>query len=123
MSPETVAIVGSRDYLHRDWVENYVNALPDGTTVVSGGAPGVDRWAEYAAAQRGLKVWVERADWEMYGGAAGPIRNTALVALADRLVAFWDGKSRGTADTIRKARAAGLPVEVIGLDEYPGGAP
>jgi hypothetical protein len=116
---EKVAIVGSREYPHRDRVENYVNALPDGTTVVSGGAPGVDRWAEYAAAQRGLKVWVERADWDRYGRAAGPMRNALIVAGAERLVAFWDGSSRGTADTIRKARAAGIPVEVIGIEPEP----
>ena len=119
MSPVTVAIVGSREYPHRDRVYEYVAALPYGTTVVYGGAHGVDRWAEYAAAQRGLKVWIERADWDMYGGAAGPIRNTAIVALADRVVAFWDGKSRGTADTICKARAAEVPVEVFGLEATP----
>ena len=113
---ERVAIIGSREYPHRDRVENYVNALPDGTVIVSGGAPGVDRWAQYAASQRGLRVWLERADWDRYGRAAGPMRNALIVAGAERLVAFWDGSSRGTADTIRKARAAGIPVEVIGIE-------
>ena len=119
MSPEKVAIVGSRDYPHRQRVYDYVAALPYDTTVISGGAPGVDSWAEDAARERGLRVSVKHADWDIYGRAAGPIRNTAIVAPADRVVAFWDGKSPGTADTIRKARDAGLPVEVIGLDEYP----
>jgi len=113
---ERVAIIGSRNCPNREAVYAYIDALPDDTVVVSGGAPGVDDAAEHAARNRGLAVWIERADWDRYGRAAGPMRNALIVAAADRLVAFWDGKSRGTADTIRKARAEGLPVEVIGVE-------
>ena len=36
-----LAIVGSRDYEHLNLVRYYVESLPPGTTIVSGGARGV----------------------------------------------------------------------------------
>lgn len=50
------------------------------------------------------------ADWEKHGRAAGPIRNEKMliVGTPDMVLAFPGG--RGTADMIRKAEAAGLPV-------------
>jgi hypothetical protein len=116
---QRIAIVGSRGYLRGDLVERCVAALPAGSIVVSGGARGVDSFAEEAARRRGLEVRVFRADWDRLGAKAGPIRNSELVANADRVVAFWDGKSRGTLDTVSKALAAGLPVEVYDVDGEP----
>ena len=49
------------------------------------------------------------------------IRNQQIVDSADRVVAFWDGKSRGTADTLRRAHAAGKPILIIGPTGEPAG--
>jgi hypothetical protein len=108
-----VAIVGSRNYPDEAAVRRYVDALPEGTVVITGGARGVDTWAEQSARLRGLEVVVHLADWNKHGRAAGMIRNTTIVNDADRGVAFWDGQSRGTMDTVRKMRRAGKPIEVI----------
>jgi len=116
MRAERVAIVGSRTYPCPHRVYDFVDSLPVDTVVVSGGAPGVDTWAENAAWRRGLARTIHVADWEKHGHGAGLRRNSSIVTDADRLVAFWDGKSPGTADTIRKARAIGIPVEVIGIE-------
>ena len=99
-----VAIVGSRDYPLPRLVREFVAGLPDGSTVVSGGARGVDGIAEEAARVRGLPVVVIPALWEEHGRRAGVLRNQDIVDLADVVYAFWDGRSRGTADTIRRAR-------------------
>lgn len=107
-----VAIVGSRNWQGQYQIGKYVESLPPDTEVVSGGARGVDMMAEHAARKRGLKVTVFLADWDKYGKAAGFLRNGQIVAHADKVVAFWDGKSRGTLDTIQKARAAGKDVEI-----------
>lgn len=94
-------------------VREFVRSLPEGTIIVSGGAAGVDTWAAKAARKRGLKVVEHRAAWEALGDAAGPIRNTAIVEDADEVVAFWDGVSTGTLDTVRKAHAAGKPCRIV----------
>jgi predicted Rossmann fold nucleotide-binding protein DprA/Smf involved in DNA uptake len=106
-----VAIVGSRDYRDLDKVRRYVYGLPTGTEVVSGGARGVDRAAASAARKRGLLVTIFYADWSQ-GALAGLARNTEIVQYADRVVAFWDGKSSGTQDSVRKARKLNKPVTI-----------
>lgn len=108
-----VAIVGSRDFHDLDAVRAYVAALPAGATVISGGARGVDSTAEQAARARGLKVETYPADWDEHGKSAGMIRNATIARRCDRLVAFWDGKSKGTKNTILRARNFGKPVEII----------
>lgn len=54
---------------------------------------------------------VTRADWDAWGGAAGPMRNQRMVGLgADVCLAFPLGKSNGTRGTMRMASKAGIPV-------------
>lgn len=107
-----IAIVGSRDFgtvnhIAKGTTEALVDQLQPDDVVISGGAAGVDTWAADHARARGLAVEVFPADWRTHGRAAGPIRNGQIVAAADLVYAVWDGKSRGTQDTIRKAKAAG----------------
>src|ERR1019366_3739515 len=91
-----IAIVGSRDYPHPEKVRALINNLPADTVVISGGARGVDTWAEQAARARGLEVIIFPALWHAYGKRAGFIRNRQIVESADKVVAFWDGLSKGT---------------------------
>ena len=107
-----IAIVGSRDYPCPDDIRDFVNCLPTGTEIVSGGARGVDRWAEEAARDIGLPIKIFPADWSK-GKGAGFARNQTIVDYADEVYAFWDGQSSGTRDTIRRARGAEKPVEII----------
>ncbi len=43
---------------------------------------------------------------------AAYFRNGLIVDDCSRLVAFWDGQSKGTANSIRLAEKAGKPVEI-----------
>lgn len=110
---EVVAIVGSRDYPFLQDVRDYIVELPDDTRIVTGGARGVDQCAEEVAKERGLICAVYRPDWETYGKRAGFLRNIDIVAACSRLVAFWDGVSRGTQHSIRLAQQARKPVLVF----------
>lgn len=94
-------------------MRDFVRALPAGTVVVSGGARGVDSWAAEAAIERGLETFVFQADWDRHGNRAGPLRNAEIVAHSDRVVAFWDGKSRGTLNTVLLAKERGLPILIF----------
>lgn len=110
--------MGSRDYPRMDIVPRYVREIarrwPD-AVVISGGARGVDRLAAETARECGLPVVEFFADWSK-GRGAGIARNSQIVAAADHLVAFWDERSTGTADSIRKAQAAGLRIAIYGAD-------
>lgn len=110
---EKVAIVGSRDFPDCNIVRRYIESLPIDTEIVSGGARGVDAWAERIAKERGMPCTVFPADWNKLGKQAGFIRNTQIVNYADRIVAFWDGHSRGTQHTIGLAKKAGKECAVI----------
>lgn len=109
-----VAIVGSRDYPDLDEVRRYVREqLADDDVVVSGGARGVDRAAESEARRRGLQVLIFPAEWDKYGKSAGMRRNAQLVDTCEMLIAWWDGTSRGTANSVDRALRAGKPVRVF----------
>jgi hypothetical protein len=113
---QRVAFIGSRTFPAPDLVARFVAKLPEGAVVVSGGARGVDTWAEEAAKVRGIETLIFHADWDGLGRKAGPIRNEKIIANVDWVVAFWDGTSRGTLNAIYLATRAGLPVEIFGMD-------
>lgn len=130
-----VAIVGSRDYhwnmlgfkpsiknlyrvgipdrLNPDFfIEDAVSRLNPEDQVVSGGATGADWWAESSAREYNVGRIIYAAHWDKYGASAGPIRNTKIVNDADVLLAFYSdkSKSRGTKDSVTKARNKGILV-------------
>ncbi len=111
-----VIVAGSRDFHDYSIVEEkldylFSNRKPD--SIVCGGARGADELGAEYAKKHGIKVDLFPADWDTYGKSAGYIRNTEMAKNAEALVAFWDGKSRGTAHIIETAKAHGLAVRVI----------
>lgn len=81
--------------------------------IVSGHASGADALGERFADEYNLPCELHPADWNRHGRAAGPIRNAEMAGVADALIAFWDGKSRGTASMIKLAKDKGLQVAVV----------
>lgn len=80
--------------------------------IISGHASGADSLGERYAQEKGFKIETYPADWKKYGRAAGPIRNEQMANIANALVAFWDGKSKGTKSMISLAKKKGLQVFV-----------
>ena len=110
-----IAIIGSRNYKRLDLVEKYVqNNMKYGDLLVSGGAKGVDLASERAADKQNVETKIFLPDWEKNGKGAGLIRNTDIVKNSDKIVAFWDGKSRGTLDSIKKAKKMNKEYEIYG---------
>ena len=118
-------VTGGRDYADAATVaavlDRALAKVPEGDVlvVVNGGARGLDtlahRWALWRCVER-RPVLPEKhdADWSQ-GRSAGPTRNAYMVSLgADACVAFPGG--RGTADCLRRARAAGIRCGVVGAD-------
>lgn len=110
-----VIIAGCRGFTNYQFLLNSIYELgySDWTEVVSGGAKGADALGEQFAQAHSLSLKLFPADWNVYGNAAGPIRNTQMAEYADALVAFWDGKSKGTKNMIDTAVKLGLKVKIV----------
>lgn len=105
-----VAVIGSRGLM----VKNLENYLPAGTTeIVSGGAVGVDTSAKEYARSNNLKLTEFLPEYEKYGRKAPLKRNIKIIEYADTVLAFWDGKSHGTAFVIRNCKSMNVPVTVF----------
>ncbi|MBO5883049.1 MAG: hypothetical protein J6Q78_01430 [Clostridia bacterium] len=110
-----IAVVGSRNIAVVD-IGKYIS---DGEEIVSGGAIGVDTCASEYAKKRGLKLSVFLPQYERYGRAAPIVRNKEIVDYADKVVAFWDGSSKGTLSVIKYAEKTGKPCEVVLCNPIP----
>jgi len=112
-----VAVIGSRGLV----VPNLGEFLPPDTTeIVSGGAKGVDTSARGYAIAHGIKLTEFLPDYKTHGQAAPLKRNLSIIAHAQTVLAFWDGKSRGTKYVIDNCRKLGVPVKVFMPDEKGG---
>ena len=108
-----VLVCGSRSWRSYTTILNELVSLPRGTLVIHGGAPGADSYASRACRDLNLRQQVFHADWRRKGKAAGILRNIEMLdENPDLVMAFWDGKSRGTAHTIELARSQGVQVQV-----------
>ncbi len=107
-----VAVIGSRDLLLSD-LSKYLPS--DVEEIVSGGARGIDSCAARYAKEHGLKLKEFLPDYEKYGKKAPLLRNLEIIDYADLVLAFWDGKSRGTWFVIENCKKKGKPFRVYGI--------
>ena len=140
-APERVGVVGSRNYQDLLAVRRFVQNLPPGTVVVSGGARGVDMAAEDAARGVGLpEPDIRRPSKHVIDtlgfGAAAHARNKSIALSCDRLVAFlgpcekckpgdgpygrshcpYLGWSHGASSTVHYADEIGKPILIFYSD-------
>jgi hypothetical protein len=132
-----VAIIGSRTFQNKNSLFLALNDFrrvlratkhTDITEIVSGGAQGADFLAEEYANESKIKKTIFKADWsdmslpcskktnaqgKEYNALAGFKRNTQIIDYCDQVIAFWDGKSPGTRDSIEKAKAQNKPVKIV----------
>ncbi len=104
-----VAVIGSRNIILKN-LEKYIS---DADEIVSGGARGVDSCAEEYARKNGLRLTEFLPQYEIYGRGAPIIRNRKIVDYAEKVIAFWDGVSKGTESVIKYAEKVGKPCIVI----------
>ncbi|MCE5333762.1 MAG: DUF2493 domain-containing protein [Desulfobacteraceae bacterium] len=111
-----IIVAGSRDFsdyrLMKTKLDHLLQNQKD-ATIVSGGARGADTLAIQYAKENGLEIVVINAEWDTYGRSAGYRRNERMAEESDALVAFWDGRSRGTAHMIEIAKNRNLKTRVV----------
>lgn len=118
-----VAVVGSRDfedvsllYKTLNDLKGYFHSFDHFDLIISGGARGVDSLAEQYAKEHGIKTKIFLPDYLKHLQGAPIRRNLLIVKEADLIVAFWNGKSKGTKNvmmTARKLNKAVLEIDLI----------
>lgn len=125
-----IIVAGSRNFnnfellfehigkISTDYVERYLYELSR-VCIVSGTARGADHLGELYAKRVGLHIYRFPADWDLYGKSADYRRNAEMAKFASEegnigvLIAFGDGKSRGTKHMIDLAKRYALDVHVV----------
>ncbi len=126
-----LAIIGGRDFTERNVAElafvryfyppvEYTDG-PWVQEIISGGAAGADTIAKQLAEKYEIKYIEYPALWDdlealpckikykgdkPYNVLAGLNRNKDIIKNCDMVLAFWDGKSTGTANSLALARSA-----------------
>lgn len=130
-----IAVIGSRDYfLIYDYKlkkyivdeskEDFASAVLGNAfdsyedVLISGGAKGVDifaeatidKWNIYSTDKFKKKIFLP--DWDRYGKRAGFLRNQLIIDEADKVIAFWNGNSKGTKNSIDLAVTKKIPIDI-----------
>jgi len=114
-----IAIVGSRRRTDKENVEKLVNSFARDVIVISGGAKGVDTWAEQTARNRGLEVIVFRPNLKGIKHRGDMVqryydRNKKIAQECDIMYAFVSpDRKGGTENTIKYAQELGKKVILL----------
>lgn len=126
-----VLICGDRNWSDIPSIENLISQLPANSTIISGGCKGADTIASDLALKYKLPLLVFTAQWDIYGRAAGPIRNKQMLTAAispeqgkvynnavggppTHIVAFHNdiASSKGTTNMLMQGKKANIHCEL-----------
>lgn len=112
-----LVVAGSRNFTDytvlKQHLQNYLNKYGHSLIIVSGNAKGADLLGERYARENQLRCEVYRANWSLYGNAAGPIRNKKMSEICDEVIVFWDEVSRGTSSMISCTKNLNKQIQII----------
>ena len=122
-----VIIAGSRNAInaYQEVSEAIIASEFDITEVVCGEGGNVDRAGRKWAEDHNIPVKSFPADWDQFGRAAGPKRNSKMAGYAfgmdddakafgdGGLIMLWDGRSTGTANMAANAAICGLQIYAV----------
>ncbi len=109
-----IIVAGGRDFNNPIALNNILLDIinPKEDIIVCGDARGADLLGAEWAAQHAVPIQHFPAYWDTYGKAAGYIRNAEMAEYGDMLIAFWDGKSKGTMNMIKAMKLHKKPYYV-----------
>jgi len=112
-----VLCCGDRDWKRKDIIKRELKKLPKGTTIIEGECRGADLLSLAVAIELGFEIMRFPAQWEVYGRAAGVLRNQQMLdeGKPDLVLAFHSSieRSRGTRDMIQREKQQKIPVQLI----------
>lgn len=105
------AIVGGRNFSDSKYMKKFLDKEKIGY-IISGGASGADTMGAQYGLKNNISVKECHVEWDKYGKIAGFIRNKDIILNCDKVIAFWDGKSKGTKHSIDLAEYYKIPVTI-----------
>ena len=113
-----IAVIGSRTFDDQIQLNKELSEVfKDGDCLVSGGAKGADKLAEDWCRENDFECEIIYPDWQKHGQSAAFKRNHTIIEMADSVVAFWDGQSKGTKHSIDLAKQKGIDVKICLFEE------
>ena len=107
-----IGIVGTR--IPKITFEEFSQIIDDYklTHIVSGGAKGIDTFAENYAKLNNIPFTIFPSEYNKYGRLAPFVRNQQIVDASDMIIAFPSKDSKGTIDTIRRTKRSNKSLKV-----------
>jgi len=120
---------GSRTIGDRVLIDSKIKALPRWAVILTSRAHGASAAIRDATMRLGLRleVWTAMTDRYPTAEDAYFARDEEMIRSADRVLAFWDGESAGTAHELTYARTLSKPIDLVLVNRspspnrYPGG--
>lgn len=104
-----IAVIGSRTFSNYPQfckiMHKLISSYDNQVELISGGADGADSMAKQFSEEFYINIDVFPAEWDKYGKSAGYRRNHTIWENSDIGIAFWDGKSKGTAHSFDIAKS------------------
>ena len=117
-----VLVAGCRNYNNyeeaKEYIKNCISRIQKeyALVFVSGNCRGADKLGEQFACENHYDIEKYPADWQRFGKSAGPKRNENMARVADYIICFWDGKSKGTQSMIDFAKKYNKPIRIKYID-------
>lgn len=109
-----LAIVGSRNFEDENCMKTVlIDVLNHNLVekVITGGAPGPDTWAIEVCKHKKIPCEIIRPIDS--NKISYLYRNIEIITKANKVIAFWDGKSKGTKFVIDYCKARSINLEVL----------
>ena len=109
-----ILITGSRTINLREYVFYILDKeISDGDFLIQGGANGVDNLViEWCNSHKKDVNWNTIRPLDKTDKFSYLLRNVEMITMCDKVIAIWDGKSKGTKFTINYAKARNKPVKI-----------
>lgn len=116
--PIKLAVIGSRTFTDKERLFKLLDSKIDEIKcIVSGGAAGADEVSRLWSKERGVPIIIFYPRWYDLNGnyrpGGGFERNYKIINSCDRVLALYDGKSKGTAHSISIAKSKNKPCKII----------